>query len=307
MVWAYFETADPGASEIEPYDPNAPDRLVPLITAFHLGLALRYKPLCDHVLKGLRALRATADDPIAALGKVYCGQSPWKESASSNLIKAPDPRLREWVVKWLAVSDLSAERSRYAAKYKTNLGVVSQHPQWSDRFAGLVARSAELAQDVYAVELALNWRHGTNAITDASPNSPAQQYSAPQRAPYFRDMQQAYEFFGPLMSSQGTSLARNSDSSLDHPNRNPKPFDLAGLWDNLPADNSEDNHDRSRTLPGSTLRPEHLQAFMCVQQWEQALRDTPGLRRARSPDDVALLNTLLSRGQSNFADRITND
>ncbi|KAL8699678.1 MAG: hypothetical protein Q9201_005863 [Fulgogasparrea decipioides] len=303
-VWAYPEMMDQKAPKIEVRDLNAPDRLVPLIAAFELGTTLRYKPFCDHVLKGLRTLRATADDPIAALERIYGIQSGWKSPTMLSSSGLPDPRLREWVVNWLGVPHLSANMSQYGTKFKTNLGVVSNHPDWSERFTSLRARSAELVQDVNSAEHSLIRRYG-NAILGTSVK-PLEQYLPKLLEDHYHvPMQQPLSIPDSNRLFPASLPTQHNNAPLLYPDGNPKTFDLSRLRNSLSSDTSQDRYDRSWASPEHRLRQEEYHAMMAMMQ-QGWLRDVPNTPGSWNPANSATQNVLSNFRQPGASDRAPN-
>ncbi|KAL8727077.1 MAG: hypothetical protein Q9181_005831 [Wetmoreana brouardii] len=303
-VWAYLDLMDHKAPKIEARDRSAPDRLVPLIAAFQLGTTLRYKPFCDHALKGLRTLRATADDPIAALERIYGIQSGWKSPTMSSSSGLPDPRLREWVVTWLGVPLLSANMSHYGAKSKTNLGVVSKHPDWREKFTRLKARSAELAQDVNTTEQSLIRRYG-NGVLGTSVEPLEQNFPTPLEDHYCLPMQQPLGIPGSNQSFPDSLPTQHNNTPLLYPDGNPKIFDLSSLRNSLPSNATQDRYDRSWALPEHRLRREEYHAMMAMMQ-QGWLRDVPNTPRPWNLASSTVQNVLSDFRQPGASDRGPN-
>ncbi|KAL8865571.1 MAG: hypothetical protein Q9174_006820 [Haloplaca sp. 1 TL-2023] len=171
--------------------------LFPLLTAYKLASTIKYKPFCEHVLKGLRGLHATADDPTTILEKVYPSlqQSSQNSWPVINEVKPADAQLRVWIKIWLVV--IRDPSGRYEATYGSNLAILKNASEFEDKFARLCERSEELKQDVKAAETELSRRRGGN--------SPMPSSLTPTVAQFFQNVPRGLDIFEPQFPPQGSN------------------------------------------------------------------------------------------------------
>ena len=121
-------------------DSNAPPFLLNSILAYNVAKFLSFEPMASSALNRLSSLPFSAEDPIVILERIYL----------PGLSQIPHDDIRDWVRKWLE-RRLFTTLGDYAAVYKTNLGVLEQHPQLAERFRKLQYNSAYLLEDTQYV------------------------------------------------------------------------------------------------------------------------------------------------------------
>ena len=130
-----------------------PSLLLTDIKAYRLATAIQYPQMQSYALDRLYAMKEMHDDPIEALEMVYYGGPESKSSDTVPKSKAvkgpeektqslpnPDSALCGWVRDWL-------RKPRPNEKYKTNLQLLEEHPDWRDKFVALTMRGGELNKD----------------------------------------------------------------------------------------------------------------------------------------------------------------
>ena len=123
------------------------------IKAYRLATAIQYPQMQSYALDRLYAMKETNENPIEALEMVYYGGPESKSSDTALKSKAvkgpeektqslpnPDSALRGWVRDWL-------RKPRSNEKYKTNLQLLEEHPDWREKFVALTVRGGELNKD----------------------------------------------------------------------------------------------------------------------------------------------------------------
>ncbi|KAL8983492.1 MAG: hypothetical protein Q9177_004964 [Variospora cf. flavescens] len=148
-----FDPTRQGPPKIKSYDPGAPTCLIRLITSFHLGTVLQYKPFRDFVLKGLYSLENTAEDPVAVLEQIY-----FRPKDAQHVINTDDP-LRAWTRSWLATENNDPGLGQCVARSQSNLGTVRSHL----RYEQLRVASVELAQDDNAAARNIAHKHSSSS------------------------------------------------------------------------------------------------------------------------------------------------
>lgn len=127
------------------HDPKSTPLVKSYVSAYHLALALAFRPLAIHAVDALQSLRVTHENPIAVLERIY---------------HPPDsvpqvPGLRQWTRDWLAVRIPPADGwEHYAATYPTNLSVIKEHPDWKAAYVALREKGTGLVTDLDGVEAA---------------------------------------------------------------------------------------------------------------------------------------------------------
>ncbi|KAL8726994.1 MAG: hypothetical protein Q9166_006357 [cf. Caloplaca sp. 2 TL-2023] len=266
------EATSQGPPAIKAYDPNAPKKLVLLIAAYHLGSKLRYKPLCDHAVRGLEALRSTAEDPIEVLEKIYFTPNALQGSTTPAVGTSTTSlysHLGEWVVRWLQVLLPEADWGQYGATCKTNLGVIRYHPKWSERFRQLKARSSTLGEIERIADIQLSLKYYDNTELRKDLGSPEVKYFNPAQA-----------YHTPQIFFQPNTVEKPGQSRDNTPilhGGNPNPFDMTSLWNGLPMEYNQGLCNQPQRIPTSVVRPDQWQIaeFLRREQkkiQEQALR-----------------------------------
>ena len=115
---------------------RAPPFLFYSVLAYNLAKHLGFEPMASAALNRLHALPFSIEDPNVVLEHIYMENPPL----------SPHSDIRAWVRKWLG-HRLFTTLGRYADIYKTNLGVLEQHPQLTDRFHKLQYEAKYLAED----------------------------------------------------------------------------------------------------------------------------------------------------------------
>ncbi|KAL8717013.1 MAG: hypothetical protein Q9225_005712 [Loekoesia sp. 1 TL-2023] len=281
--------------KIKPYDANAPTQMISLITAFHLGKGLRYTPFCTFVLEGLQSLRATAEDPIAALEMIYGSRKSGDQFTISKPAESPDPDLRKWARAWLAVKLQSADMGQFEACYKTNLGVLRYHPDWSARYAQLKASSPELGQDETTAEHNILLKNGGDSrILRVAMPAPVQR---PPTSPEFQhswSMQRPTDIPGSFSPLNGSLPGLQGEVPPLH--RSYDNFDLSSLLKDLPREYVQGLVEKSRPSSDAGSYPESFQNQELSQLMrEQALRHNLGAYGGNIP-----YNILYQQAHPNF-------
>ncbi|KAL8933594.1 MAG: hypothetical protein Q9216_006290 [Gyalolechia sp. 2 TL-2023] len=274
-----------GPPKIKPYDVSATTHAASLITAFKLGKALRYAPFCEFVLKGLRSLRATAENPMVVLEKIYSSQKTFDQSTASTMTGAPDSQLREWARAWLAVVLRSAEMGQHEAVYQTNIGVLRYHPEWSAKYKQLKASSQPLREDDEAAgHMILIKNGGDSRLLQQGMPGPAQQAPAPADFQQYLPLQHQFDIPRPIPLSNNfvpsnNLVPRPQNGVLPyHPGRVNEDSEIAALLEKMRlheyapkvADRSTPASDLS-SYSASLQNHEALQLLR-----EQALRERLG-------------------------------
>ena len=302
-----------GAPMIVPTGTLGVPSLLPLVTAYKLALTIKYKPFSEHILKGLRGLHATADDPTAILEKMY----PSLQQSSSNTwpalneVKPADAQLRSWVKTWLAV--IRDPIGRYGAKCDSNLAVLRQVPDFKDRFARSCERSEELMQDVKAAEGELSRKYGGNNAMSPS--------LTPTMVPSFlQGIPRGLDIFEPRLSAQGSNPPHfwtdNNSIVNAHPqldlNRHQylDAFGLADLRNAVPRalNPTQKSSDGVTSWQGpSQPRMRDIRTFPYVDPRNPAARENvlPILHEPPTEAEMAWLNKLWDYGQQSLKDRST--
>ena len=123
---------------ILPPDTRAPAFLLHSVLAYNLAKHVGLEPMAINALKRLCAgLPFSAEDPTLILENIYVPNSP----------NTPHADLRDWARKWLS-HRLYTTLGDHATIYKTNLGVLEQHPLLTEKFSGLQYTSKYLLEDV---------------------------------------------------------------------------------------------------------------------------------------------------------------
>ena len=273
---AYGQVAAPskGPPAIRSYSASVLKPLLQLVTAFHLGEQLKYRPFDDHVLNGLRDLPATSEDPMAVLEKIYDSPSSHQSSSSSTSYKSADPQLREWVITWLSVGLLSSGMGQHEMKYKTNLGVLRHDPHWSQRLIQLKGKSSAFGQDEELANRTICQKYGVANICDIGVPISLQQTLAPPAPPCFSPVQQPTHIPGwfPLPSDHaGPQWGNNRVYPLGE---NHDAFDISGLRDSLPMDRIQGLGGKRSGLAREVYSPEQQQALSFWLRQHQAPTST---------------------------------
>lgn len=221
-----FDPTRQGPPKIKSYDPGAPTCLIRLITSFHLGTVLQYKPFRDFVLKGLYSLENTAEDPVAVLEQIY-----FRPKDAQHVINTDDP-LRAWTRSWLTAENNDTGLGQCVARSQSNLGTVRSHL----RYEQLRVASVELAQDDNAAARNIAHKHSSSsAMRIGSPMlSPVRSLLTPrpELVPLPRRSNIPSRSIFPY-DYPPTNLA----DSLDfRPDEGRTPLDLSGIVPHLPND-----------------------------------------------------------------------
>ncbi|KAL8712178.1 MAG: hypothetical protein Q9220_003612 [cf. Caloplaca sp. 1 TL-2023] len=247
---------------IKTYDDSAPALLGSLISAFHLGKILQYRPFCDYALNGLRNVPSIAEDPILPLEKIYRNSLIQDGPLLPFRDEAPDPQLRQWAKQWLAVPLPPDVEVEYRTRFTANLGVVKYHPSWSSRYSQLKAISTELREDDNAVAHNILSSYNANTTPNFEAPLPAQQSLRPPQALYPVARQQVGHGFNTILPSELFFEAGQNDHLDRMAHRNGRGFpDLSALRSSLPSNDMRELGEIHREFPGY-ISDEHRLALL---------------------------------------------
>ncbi|KAL8899508.1 MAG: hypothetical protein Q9207_006160 [Kuettlingeria erythrocarpa] len=263
-----------GPPSVRPFDANAPTYLVQLITAFHLGKRLQYKPLCDFAVAGLYSLPSTAEDPVAALEQIYQVPKDWNPITAPLPTSSADSQLRGWTRSWLAVRQPPLDSSQNPGWYRNNLAVVRSCPTWNARYSQLEASSAELKEDDSIAEAMLQ------ASTQAQQASTPSPFRQPVPLPHPLHIPRQFMFPDGRLPPQ---YQEHSPSHTSHGRRFP---DLHSLSQCLPEDCLEYPRVGPEFATPPMLNPQILDLY---EHWE-IYRDKLRRLRLESQGVISPLN-----------------
>ncbi|KAL8654820.1 MAG: hypothetical protein Q9210_001278 [Variospora velana] len=253
-----FDPTRQGPPKIKSYDPSAPTYLIRLITAFHLGTVLQYKPFRDFVLKGLYSLENTAEDPVAVLEQIYFRP---KDVQHINTSASIDDPLRAWTRSWLATENNDPGLDQCVARSPSNLDIVRSHPRYEQRRV----TSVELAQDDNAAARNIAHKHSNSSLMRiGSPVlSPVRSLLTPRPEPV--PLPRRSNIPSRSIFPDDYPPTHFADSSDFRPNEGRTPLDLSGIVQNLPNEYLQYPHS-SPGLPTEDLARAETYRRLMVQK-----------------------------------------